>query len=255
MHTPDKAPFSLEFNWKISLFTILLLPLLVGLGFWQLQRAGEKSTIQQTLEEQQALPPLELSGASTPLLAPFRRVVFSGKPDASRIWLVENQVYQGQLGYHLLVPVELQDGAWVLVNGGWIRGARDRLQLPNIPPLPHSATFSGQLRDISHNRFLRAQTLDSGWPKRILQIDLSEMGKVMGDRRLLPWVVQLDETSPMAQTVHWPVINTSVDKHIGYALQWFAMAAALVILWVFANTNLGRRRKDKQQEEIKGDGP
>ncbi|MBC6906180.1 SURF1 family protein [Saccharophagus sp. K07] len=243
MKNPDKDPFSLELNWKITIFTILLLPLLVSLGFWQLQRADEKSTIQQLVAEQQALPPAELTASTAAQMTPYRRVVFSGAPEAEHIWLLENQLYQGRLGYHMIVPVALSADTYVLVNCGWISGAERRDQLPQIPALPEAARFFGQIRQPSYNRFLRGEALDAGWPKRILQMDIAVMSQALG-KPLLPWVIQLDETSPMAQTVHWPIVNMSADKHLGYAAQWFLMAIALVILWVFANTNLGRRKKE-----------
>ena len=241
MNSPEKIPFKLDLNWKISLFAALFLPVLVGLGFWQLQRADEKSTIQQSLEQQQALPPLDLALVDPPKNMLFRRVTFSGRPDREHIWLVENQVYQGKLGFHLVVPVALEGGRHVLVNAGWLSAPAHRQDNPALPVLPETAVFTGQLRTVRENPLLRAQHTEEGWPKRLLQVDLAAMENALG-KPLLPWVVQLDETSPMAQTVYWPVLNMSADKHIAYAVQWFLLALALAILWLYANSNLGRRK-------------
>lgn len=243
MNSPEKIPFKLEFNWKISLFTVVLLPVMVGLGFWQLQRADEKTTIQQSLEQQQALPPIDLAQANPTENTVFRQVRFSGRPDQQHIWLVENQVYQSKIGFHFLFPVELEDGRNVLVNAGWIAGGGERGEIPPLPELPEAAVMTGQLRTVSENRFLRGELVDAGWPKRILQVDIPAMEKVLG-KPLLPWVVQLDATSPLAQTVYWPALNMSADKHIAYAVQWFLMAFVLAILWLYANSNLGRRGKN-----------
>ena len=242
MNSPEKIPFKLEFNWKISLFTVVLLPVLIGLGFWQLQRADEKNTIQQSLEQQQALPPIDLTQVDPTGNSLFRQVRFFGRPDKQHIWLVENQVYQGKIGFHLLFPVTLEDGRNVLVNAGWLAGGGQRGEIPSLPELPETALLTGQLRTVSENRFLRGELLDVGWPKRILQVDIPAMEKSLG-KSLLPWVVQLDAASPMAQTVYWPALNMSADKHIAYAVQWFLMAFVLVILWLYANSNLGRRGK------------
>lgn len=249
MNSPEKIPFKLELNWKISLFALFFLPVLVGLGFWQLQRADEKSTIQQSLEQQQALPPLDLARVISTENTAFRRVIFSGRPDRAHIWLVENQVYQGRLGFHLLIPVALDDGRHVLVNAGWVSAPAKRLENPVLPLLPETAVFTGQLRTVRENPFLRDQHSADVWPKRLLQVDFSAMEKSLG-KPLLPWVVQLDETSPMAQTVYWPVMNMSADKHIAYAVQWFLMAFALVILWLYANSNLGRRGIKNKDDKV-----
>lgn len=249
MNSPEKIPFKLDLNWKISLFAALFLPVLVGLGFWQLQRADEKSTIQQSLEQQQALPPLDLALVDPSENLLFRRVTFSGRPDREHVWLVENQVYQGKLGFHLVIPVALDDGRHILVNAGWLGAPARRQDNPMLPVLPETAVFTGQLRTVRENPLLRSQHTADGWPKRLLQVDLAAMESALG-KPLLPWVVQLDETSPMAQTVYWPVMNMSADKHIAYAVQWFLLAVALVILWLYANSNLGRRtvKNDKDND-------
>ena len=252
MNSPEKIPFKLEFNWKISLFTVVLLPVMVGLGFWQLQRADEKNTIQQSLEQQQALPPIDLAQTDPSENTTFRRVRFSGRLDRQHIWLVENQVYQGKIGFHLLLSVELQDGRNVLVNAGWLAGGGQRGEIPPLPELPEVAAFTGQLRAVSENRFLRGALVDAGWPKRILQVDIPAMEKSLG-KSLLPWVVQLDAASPLAQTVYWPALNMSADKHIAYAVQWFLMAFVLMILWLYANSNLGRRSKKIHNKVTSGE--
>lgn len=179
----------------------------------------------------------------------FRRVIFSGRPDREHVWLLENQVYQGRLGFNLLIPVALDDGRHVLVNAGWLSAPASRLETPALPPLPDEATFTGQLRKITENPFLRTQQTADAWPQRLLQVDFAAMEKSLG-KPLLPWVVQLDETSPMAQTVYWPAMNMSADKHIAYAVQWFLMAFALVILWLYANSNLGRRSVKNKNDKV-----
>lgn len=219
---------------------------MVGLGFWQLQRADEKNTIQQSLEQQQALPPIDLAQADPAEMTAFRRVKFLGRPDSQHIWLAENQVYQGKIGFHLVLPVVLEDGRNILINAGWLPGGGQRGDIPPLPELPESAIFSGQLRAVSENRFLRGELVDAGWPKRILQVDIPGMEKSLGSP-LSPWVVQLDATSPMAQTVYWPALNMSADKHIAYAVQWFLMAFVLAILWLYANSNLGRRKTNSSK--------
>ena len=42
---PSPARFRFEPEWRITLFTLVLVPAMVGLGFWLLQRAGEKAIL------------------------------------------------------------------------------------------------------------------------------------------------------------------------------------------------------------------
>jgi cytochrome oxidase assembly protein ShyY1 len=58
-------------------------------------------------------------------------------------------------------------------------------------------------------------------------------------RAVFPFEVRVDQRSPLALVAEWPIVNQSPAKHIGYAIQWFAMAAVLVFIGVWRLTNLG----------------
>lgn len=241
MNSPQKIPFKLEINWKISVFSLLFLPVLISLGFWQLQRADEKSTIQQLLAEQQARPPVDLDPRALTDTEEwlYRPVSVTGKPDSAHLWLLENQIHQGRLGYHLLVPLILDDGNVLLVNCGWLPATADRTQLPELPPIPAQVTLRGRLVKPSDNPFLRQQVAEL-WPRVVLQVDTAAAQNAL-DRPVSPWLLQLDADSPLALTVDWRPLNMTADKHRAYAAQWFFLALALVILTLYANSNLGRR--------------
>ncbi len=247
MNTPQKAPFRLDINWKISVFSLLLFPILVGLGFWQLQRADEKSTIQQLLEEQQARPPVTLDSVNLPDDQEwlYRKVRVSGRPDAQRTWLLENQIQQGRPGFNLIVPLVLDNREILLVNCGWLPAPQDRAQLPMLPQLPASVTVTGRLVKPSRNPLLREPPSSADWPRRILQVDTDVAAAALG-APVSPWLLQLDGDSPMALLVDWRPLNMSAAKHQAYAVQWFLLASALVVLTVFANSNLGRRKMTRE---------
>lgn len=244
MNSPQKIPFKLDINWKISLFSLLLLPVLIGLGFWQLQRAEEKSTIQQLLAERQASPAISLDPRALTDSEEwlYRPVVVTGKPDREHVWLLENQINQGRLGYHLVVPLTLHNGDILLVNCGWLPANAERTQLPELPPIPEQVTLRGRLVKPSDNPLLRQQT-GNLWPRVILQVDTTEMQNVL-QKHVSPWLLQLDADSPMALLVDWRPLNMTADKHKAYAVQWFLLALALVILTLYANSNLGRRNRE-----------
>ena len=56
--------------------------------------------------------------------------------------------------------------------------------------------------------------------------------------KLFPHPVRIDSGVAAALTVDWQVVNVSPEKHTGYAVQWFTMAAALFILFILRSTNL-----------------
>lgn len=246
-----RTEFRWSLNWKICLFSFLLLPLLIYLGFWQLQRADEKYTLQDLIAEQQELPPLQWPPSATDGAATgthlYREVQMEGEFAAQRTWLLENKIYQSRVGYEVLTPFILANGEAILVNRGWIEGTGYRDRLPAIPPVEQVTSVSGRLLEPTRNTLLNQVIPGEQWPQPILQIDLQQM-QMFVDAPLLPWVLQINSQHPAALTVDWQDVNMPANKHLGYAWQWFSMALALVILTIFANSNLGQVLRRPQQK-------
>lgn len=238
-----QSKFKWLLNWKICLFSITLLPLLIVLGFWQLHRAEEKHTLQDLLDQQQDRPPLHLSAVEGRELQDhdylYRQVRMEGKFDTQKVWLLENQVWQGRVGYQVIAPFHLHGGGAVLVNLGWLASTGYRDDLPSLPPLDSVTTVTGTLVRPSINTLLKQQKLTDQWPQPILQIEIEQLQQVV-DTPLLAWVLQIESQHPAALAVNWRTIQMPASKHLGYAWQWFAMAVALLVLTVFANSNLGQ---------------
>jgi surfeit locus 1 family protein len=237
----DTSSFNWSWNWKICLFSFTMLPLMVFLGFWQLDRAQQKRTLQDAIALQQGKPPLDWS-AATGLAEQdlrYRTVTMAGRVDLNRVLLVENQVWQGRLGYHLVVPLYLAEGGAVLVNFGWLAATQYREALPPIPSLDAVNKVTGKLTKPSRNRLLTAAPLGDQWPQTTLQIDIEQFQPAV-TAPLLDWVLQIDAQDPAALAVAWQTLQMPPEKHLGYAVQWFAMSLVLMALTVFANSNLGQ---------------
>lgn len=238
----NKPPgFAFKLNWKITLFTLLLLPLLVSLGFWQLHRAQEKQTIQEEYQQQQALPPVDFDRAGMDE-GNFRRVRVTGKFVVDRYWLLENKIQNGRLGYHVIMPFDIDDRAQedkqIVVNRGWVEAKTYRDDLPDFSTPQDRVALTGMLVMPSSSPFIdESQSQLNGWPHRLLELDLDVMQQQSG-RTLFSKVLQLDADSPGALMVNWQPINMTPEKHRAYAVQWFVLALALVILFLFANSNI-----------------
>lgn len=237
-----KPEFVWQFNWKICLFSLFFFPLLISLGVWQLERAEQKRTIQQQWQKQQALAPQVVASVEDLDFGQFeqgqfRKVQLRGQYDPDAIWLVENQFWHGQFGYHVVQAFQIDPKLAVLVNRGWIPGSPDRSEVPQVAGRDLPGLVSGQLVMPSVNRLLADQQSSTNWPKRILQIEPEVMSEHVGVN-LSPWLLQIDEQDPAALNVQWHHNMVSTTQHHGYAFQWFAMAVALLILSVYANSNL-----------------
>ncbi|VUD64138.1 hypothetical protein TDB9533_03253 [Thalassocella blandensis] len=227
-----------EFNWKLTLFSVLLLPILIFLGTWQLDRADQKRAIQAQWEREQSLPP-QVFQAIDVEQRDFRRVTMRGEFQTEKYWLKENQMLNGQLGFHVIMPFKLDEGDTVVaVDRGWVEGSPLREFVPKVITPEGSIEISGALVLPSDSMLVReADVSAKTWPHKILEVDLPVLSSQI-KQKLYPLLLRIDADSTGALTVYWRPINVSPAKHIGYAVQWFLMALALVILYLYASTNI-----------------
>jgi surfeit locus 1 family protein len=240
-------------DWRTTLFTACLLPIFMGLGAWQLQRAAEKADIKLRFEQRQLEAPRSLASVrgSAETLA-YRRVLLEGEFIEGRDFLLDNRMYQGRYGFEVLTPVRLKESQrQVLVNRGWIAGDPARRELPDIPPLVGPAQLVGSIYVPPGDPYTLGDiAADRAWPRQLLALDVAAMANML-DAILYPYSIRLDADSPGALLVDWPVVNVSPEKHQAYAVQWFSMAAALLLLYLWRSSNIGgwwkQRNKEKDQ--------
>jgi len=241
-------PLRVQLNIPIAVLTLVILPLLVGLGFWQLDRAAQKRSLEERLAHQQAEPPMALTPANMTTLPVYRRVIAEGHFDNEHTWLLDNKQRQGRVGYEVVTPFKFSQGGAVLINRGWVAGTGDRRQLPPIPTVEGEQTLFAQLVAVSEHPLLNAHSTAVDWPRVVMAIEPVIMAEQWGQSLLADRYLQLDASSAGALETTWPLMNMSAQKHTGYAVQWFAMAFALVIWFVVANTNVlvwWRARKER----------
>ena len=218
-------------DWRTTLLTVCLMPLLVALGVWQLHRAEEKRAIQQEVARSQAIPAVPLSELiqmqSSPLR--YRKAFVSGQWE-SPVFLLDNQMENGRVGYQVIGVFKLENGSKLLVNRGWMAMDLDRTHLPNVPP----ALSNKEVGEIYLTEELLKDEMiyaEVGWPRRIQRLHLPMLSKEL-NTVVLPFMLRLEKESPSALTVNWSAINMLPEKHQAYAIQWFAMAIAVLIFYV-----------------------
>lgn len=226
-------------KWGMLLFTAVFLPLLVGLGFWQLQRAEEK---QQHIERWQGAPEqtfLPIGGFSEGL-----KLRLWGQFDLQRFFLIDNRTRSGRAGYEV-VGLFFPEGDLrvLLVNLGWTPAGPDRDVLPQ-PLMPMTRIeLSGRLVQPAAALLLEEDHWQAGWPKRIQQVDLA---RIEGYQAPL-FAGELRVSRPVLKGVipGWPVVTMTPQKHRGYALQWFGLALVLLLGsgWYLRSLSQARSRR------------
>jgi cytochrome oxidase assembly protein ShyY1 len=214
-----------------TLATAVLLPLLLALGVWQLQRADRKEALLQQWSAQAALPALQVGPNDLPFLrgggATGRRLVVHGQWDGHRQILLDNQVLHGEAGYRLYTPLRIAERHAVLVDRGWLAGGPHRELAPAVPPAFGEVALTGVAAPPPAAGPLARQTIDASLGSgllRVQRLDSAELSQRL-DFDLEPWTLRTDAALP----------QLTPERHRAYALQWFLLAAVLAGLFVGLN--------------------
>ena len=234
-------------NWPLALLVSAILPVLLTLGFWQLERADSKRDVLARQQAQQALPPLTLNSVHGEL-PEFRAVTVRGSYDPERYWLLENRIHRGQYGFEVISPFALANGDVVLVHRGWVPGDRGRRELPAIETPAGELSLSGVVDSGSASGFsLGEEATSDTWPKRLQWLTTEraehELGATLPDLLLRLERGQAGMFEPTYQAV-----NMAPEKHTGYAVQWFGMAAMIVILFGWRLWHQYRSQGDRREQ-------
>jgi len=235
-----KVSFQWQWNWKVVLFVVFFLPILVNLAFWQLDRADEKSQLLDTYNQRRIAEPQQLSQLLEGGEYLYVRVNTIGKYDNGSPLLLDNRVRRGRPGYEVISPFQTVDGQWLLVNRGWIGSGLDRRVLPEINDVSGDVTLKGYLYKSLGKQIMLGEDLwePNKGPAIIQNASPDTVSEKLG-QKFYDYHLRLEADSPGALETGWMIVNVQPGKHTGYAVQWSALALALIILGLFANSNLG----------------
>ena len=218
---------------RLATFVLFLLTLLFAtLGTWQINRATEKTALEQLHQEAAALS-LETAIAQN---SRFSRISVSGFYDTDRHVLLDNQIWHGRAGVYVFTPFYTTNGTAILVNRGWLPLAPDRKSTPEIPTPQDELVIHGILNTVPvPGRILgAADTLNPHlWPQLVTYLNLTDVSDSL-EVPLENWVIQLSQSEPAGfDGREWKPVFLSSSRHSGYAFQWFALAATSVLMWIF----------------------
>lgn len=233
------------FRFRLIPFVAAAIAVAIGLslGQWQTRRAAEKIAIEQKIQERQAAPALQLSDAtSNSDDIEFRHL--SVKGEFLRDWPIylDNRPHDGVAGFYLLMPFKVADSQLhILVARGWIpRNVADRTKMPAIVTPGGQLQIEGVVRrDIGH--VMQLGEVDAPRPHAIVQnLDVAGFAAASGLQMSPMFLEQLTDTGD-GLVRDWPVPSTGVDKHRGYAFQWYGLAAMAFIFFVVTGIRRGTK--------------
>lgn len=233
--------------WAIGL-TAIGLAIFVSLGYWQLGRAQEKQVRFDAFMSgsDEAVP---VTGLGFDELARYQRVRLRGRYDATRQILLDNMPSAaGRPGYRVLTLLERLDGhGWVLVDRGWVPLGATRDDLPDVAVGAGERELSGTLDELPIPGVRvgpAAVPGAAGWPRVMLFPTLSDVESAVGVE-VESRIVLLDAGVPDGFERKWrPSLGAGPERHLGYAIQWFAFALVTIVLFVALNL----RRADSAED-------
>ena len=213
--------------------------LTVALGEWQLRRAAGKVEIQQRLDQALRGPPVslpaDLIAAAT---LDYEHVEASGEFRAELTILLDNRVHDGVVGYEVVTPLRLTPGdVHVLVKRGWVKAGPTREELPSVRTPEGSMRVEGTALPATRRYVELSPQTVSG--KLWQNLDLERFAKLHGVT-LQPLVLEQRNDTGDALVRDWRRPDAGVNTHRAYALQWFALSAAIAITWVVLNVRRGK---------------
>jgi surfeit locus 1 family protein len=228
-----------------TLITIALLVLLVSLGRWQLRRADEKRVLWDSFAAgADATMSFDLA---TPRLARYQHVETEGHYDASRQVLIDNMVNAERAGYYVITPFALAGGGWVLVNRGWVPLGASRAQLPLVPVGEEPRRIRGRADNLPSPGIQMGTraVLQPPYPVVANYPNHDEIVRLLKESSWTPAadLVLLDAAEPDGYVRNWAAPGFPPMRHIGYAVQWFGLALALLVIYLVTNVRRGVRER------------
>ncbi|MFJ6567339.1 SURF1 family protein [Streptomyces sp. NPDC091292] len=243
--------FLLSRQWVIlTLLTLVLIPTMVELGFWQLHRHEHRVAHNKLISDALAAPPVPAERLTSPGHAVtdaerYRRVTAKGTYDTAHEVVVRRRTNAAdEVGFHVLTPLVLTDGKVLLVNRGWIPADGAQTEFPKIPaPARGEVTVTGRLMADETTAASGIKDLKGLPDRQIMLIGSAQMATTLGKPVLGGFI---EQTAPEARDNTPQLIgdpdHSGIGPHMAYAVQWWLFAAGVPVGWVIL---VRRERRDR----------
>lgn len=206
----------------LTVFTLLGLIALIGLGRWQWQRYEEKRA-------------LGAAGIQTVTLVSF-------SPVKGQIQLVYGLI-EGKPVWRVFAPVS-SDREITFIDTGALPG----IEPPDWRTVAEPFTGEAAIRGVPIHPRPRSIFAASPDPKRHVwyALDLPAMVKAVGGRYGASYYVAAPYVGPTGALAPNPFARPNAgdplppERHLGYAITWWGLAAALLAVYVVYHMNAGR---------------
>jgi surfeit locus 1 family protein len=228
-----------------TLLALALVAALVALGRWQLHRADEKQALYTLFDL--GKDATRAVDAATPRLPRYQHVEAVGAYDSARQILIDNMSSaEGRAGYYVITPFALHGGGWILINRGWVPVGVSRAAKPDVAVSRQEREIKGRADELPRAGMQLGARVPLAPPYPVVANfpTHTEIAALLGESA---WthaanLVLLDSSEPDGYLRQWQPPGFPPIRHIAYAVQWFSLAAALVVIYVVTNLRRAERK-------------
>lgn len=225
-------------RWRQRLWYALgsaLVVLGLALGLWQWERATEKRAY---LERLASAPTLTAPREAPP---EGSRLTLSGEYLADATLFLDNRIHAGRLGVAPLTPLRGDDGRLWLVQRGFLETGTSRAD-PDVATPQGRVTLRGRWQAAGEGAPLFGPNHEGARLQRI-QLDAWPLDFAH------PGWLHLEE-GPGVLPGWWSPNVMPPSRHVGYAVQWWGLALAALVVMV-----VGGRRMLRDRDDVSSEGP
>lgn len=228
----------LQPRWLVAHVVVLIVAVVfVTLGFWQLDRLGERRLDNELGEQRYNSEPIPLDVVldSTDDLQSlqYRRVTVTGVYRAQDEVLIRSQVYRGNAGFHLITPLVYGDTRAVLVNRGWVPLNLDEVPVTEAAPREGTVTVEGWIEPTQQRPAFGPQDAPEG---RLTTLNRVDVDRIDAQTTMPLDPVYVVEIAPQGTELPVAVEPPGFEDegpHLGYAIQWFGFAVVGLVGYYF----------------------
>ncbi len=236
---------TIRINLLVLICVLLTMSGLVRLGIWQLGRAQEKIAQLDSYKESGQLHATPLSEVPTAgikfdtLQHQNRHVALHGEYLNDQSIFLIYQTYENQIGWEIVTPFRLEGQNLIaLVSRGWSGIEAYEELAANLPAISGTLDVEGQIFVPTASMAAKSNGhYEIKWPLVLRYLNPEELAPQF-DAPLFPYVIRLAEGQSGALVRHWPTVSADSGRNFSYALQWFAMAIAVLLVSLILSSNV-----------------
>lgn len=229
MTTSSEPAAGRRFPWGLTAVVAVSLVILLGLGTWQVRRLQWKLDLIAAAEAAQARPPAPLAEVLAEPDPEFRRAVVDCPALGSAPFVELQTLHEGRPGVRLISACPVGDGRTLLVDRGFVDDAVSARPPESADTGPVRVT--GVLRRAGPTNAFAAAAADG---RRFLGRDVAAMAAALGATDPAPLFLMAETSSNPEWAALVPAVPPPAfsNNHLGYAITWYGLAAALVGVWL-----------------------